>query len=142
MEAGVYVHFLQLHFLFNIKDFQAVSVLQSIHPGEYHVTIVSPDTFTTFTPLLPCKSVAIFTRTLPEEFSPSAAAVGTVSVRSLVESLRKIIARLHGQLINGRAVDLVMSDRLLEVETMSATGEHRNFYLPCGCYHRLNTPMI
>ncbi|KAF8264227.1 mitochondrial NADH dehydrogenase [Lactarius quietus] len=90
----------------------AVSVLQSIHPGDYHVTIVSPDTFTTFTPLLP------------------SAAVGTVSVRSLVESLRKIIARLHGQLINGRAVDLVMSERLLEVETMSVTGEHRNIYLP------------
>jgi len=90
----------------------AVSVLQTIHPGDYHVTIVSPDTFTTFTPLLP------------------SAAVGTVSVRSLIESLRKIIARLHGQLINGRAVDIVMSDRLLEVETMSATGEHRNIYLP------------
>ncbi|KAI0273414.1 mitochondrial NADH dehydrogenase [Gloeopeniophorella convolvens] len=90
----------------------AVSVLQTIHPAEYHVTVVSPDTFTTFTPLLP------------------SAAVGTVSVRSLVESLRKIIARLHGQLINGRAVDLVMSERLLEVETISVTGEHRNIYLP------------
>lgn len=90
----------------------AVSVLQTIHPDDYHVTIVSPDTFTTFTPLLP------------------SAAVGTVSVRSLVESLRKIIARLHGQLVNGRAVDLVMSERLLEVETVSATGEHRNIYIP------------
>jgi NADH dehydrogenase len=90
----------------------AVSVLNTIHPGDYHVTIVSPDTFTTFTPLLP------------------SAAVGTVSVRSLVESLRKLIARLHGQLINGRAVDLVMSERLLEVETVSSTGEHRNIYLP------------
>ncbi|KAH9079607.1 mitochondrial NADH dehydrogenase [Lactarius deliciosus] len=90
----------------------AVGVLQTIHPGDYHVTIVSPDTFTTFTPLLP------------------SAAVGTVSVRSLIESLRKVIARLHGQLINGRAVDIVMSDRLLEVETVCATGEHRNIYLP------------
>lgn len=62
----------------------------------------------------------------------SAAAVGTVAVRSLVESLRKIIARLHGQLINGRAVDLVMSDRLLEVETVSVSGEIRNIYVPCG----------
>ncbi len=61
-----------------------------------------------------------------------AAAVGTVAVRSLVESLRKIIARLHGQLINGRAVDLVMSDRLLEVETVSVSGEIRNIYVPCG----------
>ena len=61
----------------------------------------------------------------------SAAAVGTVTVRSLVESLRKIIARLHGQLIKGRAVDLVMSDRLLEVETDSINGETRNIYVPC-----------
>jgi hypothetical protein len=118
-----------------------VSVLQTIHPGDYHVTVVSADTFTTFTPLLPCKSVAILRYAHPEGFAAPAAAVGTVSVRSLVESLRKIIARLHGQLINGRAVDLVMSDRLLEVETVSATGEHRNIYLPCG-YCRLNTSMI
>ncbi|KAI0306399.1 hypothetical protein B0F90DRAFT_1689582 [Multifurca ochricompacta] len=90
----------------------AVSALQAIHPGDYHVTVVSPDTFTTFTPLLP------------------SAAVGTVSVRSLVESLRKIIARLHGQLINGRAVDLVMTDRLLEIETVSTSGERHNLYLP------------
>ncbi|KAH9966845.1 mitochondrial NADH dehydrogenase [Russula dissimulans] len=90
----------------------AVSVLQTIHSGDYHVTVVSPDTFTTFTPLLP------------------SAAVGTVSVRSLVESIRKIIARVHGQLINGRAVDLVMSERLLEVETVSVDGERRNIYVP------------
>lgn len=137
--AGVYVH-LSFSPSFLTSKFQAVSVLQTIHPGDYHVTIVSPDTFTTFTPLLPCKSVAIFPCALPEDFTASAAAVGTVSVRSLVESLRKIIARLHGQLINGRAVDLVMSDRLLEVETVTSTGEHRNIYLPCGfyipCIHR------
>ncbi|KAI9458282.1 mitochondrial NADH dehydrogenase [Russula earlei] len=90
----------------------AVSVVNSIHPSDYHVTVVSPDTFTTFTPLLP------------------SAAVGTVTVRSLVESLRKIIARVHGQLINGRAVDLVMSERLLEVETVSVDGETRNIYVP------------
>ena len=62
-----------------------------------------------------------------------AAAVGTVTVRSLVESLRKIIARLHGQLIKGQAVDIVMSDRLLEVETASVNGETRNIYVPCVC---------
>ena len=74
---------------------------------------------------------------LPEKDTPlliayasSAAAVGTVSVRSLVESLRKVIARLHGQLIHGRAVDIVMSERLIEVETESVSGEARNIYLP------------
>lgn len=69
----------------------------------------------------------------PDAFS--AAAVGTVSVRSLIESLRKIVARLHGQLIHGRAVDLVMSDRLLEVETVSVDGETRNIYVPCDRYY-------
>ncbi len=138
----MYVLFFSTPLSFKIRYCQAVSVLQTIHPGDYHVTIVSPDTFTTFTPLLPCESVAILRCALPEDFAASAAAVGTVSVRSLVESLRKIIARLHGQLIHGRAVDIVMSERLLEVETMSATGEHRNIYLPCGCYRRLNITMI
>ena len=118
-----------------------MSVLQTIRPCDYHVTVVSPDTFTTFTPLLPCKSVVIPDVCSRSKFAASAAAVGTVSVRSLIESLRKIIARLHGQLINGRAVDIVMSDRLLEVETMSATGEHRNIYLPYDRYHCLNYPM-
>jgi hypothetical protein len=59
-----------------------------------------------------------------------AAAVGTVQVRSLVEPLRKLIARLRGHFIYGKAVDLVMSDRLLEVETMSPDGKGRRIYLP------------
>ena len=33
---------------------QAVGVLDKLNPGDYHVTIVSPETYTTFTPLLPC----------------------------------------------------------------------------------------
>lgn len=41
--------------LADINFHQSVATLQSLVPGEYHVTIVSPDTFTTFTPLLPCK---------------------------------------------------------------------------------------
>ena len=103
------------------------------------MTIVSLDTYTTFTPLLPCESAARV------KYTPFlialvpfllAAAVGTVGVRSLIESLRKIIARLHGQFIHGRAVDLVMSERLLEVETVSVDGETRNIYVPCGRYYR------
>jgi hypothetical protein len=119
--------------------------LKSINPGDYHVTIVSPDTFMTFTPLLPCESAASQEYTVPDRSGAfSAAAVGTVSVRSLIESLRKIIARLHGQLIHGRAVDLVMSERLLEVETVAVDGETRNIYLPCGShrferFHKLNS---
>ncbi|KAI0312376.1 nucleotide-binding domain-containing protein, partial [Amylostereum chailletii] len=90
----------------------AVSVIKNLNVGEYHVTVVSPETFNTFTPLLP------------------SAAVGTVSIRSLIEPIRKIIARVHGQLITARAVDLVMSERLLEVETVDAHGEKHNLYVP------------
>ncbi|KAF8077742.1 hypothetical protein FPV67DRAFT_1662541 [Lyophyllum atratum] len=87
-------------------------VLQTLHPGDYHVTVISPETFTTFTPLLP------------------SAAVGTVQLRSLIEPIRKIIARLRGHYLQGKAVNLVMSERLLEVEGVG--GSH--FYIP---YDRL-----
>ncbi|PCH37785.1 mitochondrial NADH dehydrogenase [Wolfiporia cocos MD-104 SS10] len=90
----------------------AVGVLNTLRPGDYHVTVVSPETFTTFTPLLP------------------SAAVGTVQVRSLVEPLRKIIARLRGHLLQARAVDLVMSERLLEVETTRDDGTKERIYVP------------
>ncbi|KZP21177.1 nucleotide-binding domain-containing protein [Athelia psychrophila] len=90
----------------------AVGILQTLNPGDYHVTVVSTDTFTTFTPLLP------------------SAAVGTVQIRSLIEPLRKVIARLHGHFVNGRAIDLAMSDRLVEVETIGTSGEKSHVYLP------------
>jgi len=60
----------------------------------------------------------------------AAAAVGTVSVRSLIEPIRKIVARVRGHFVLGKAVDLVMSERLLEVETMNSDGSKNNFYIP------------
>ncbi|KAJ7087750.1 mitochondrial NADH dehydrogenase [Mycena epipterygia] len=75
----------------------AIATLQALYSGDYHITVVSSETFTTFTPLLP------------------SAAVGTVQVRSLIEPIRKIIARLRGHFVQGKAVDLVMSERLLEL---------------------------
>ncbi|KZS88379.1 nucleotide-binding domain-containing protein [Sistotremastrum niveocremeum HHB9708] len=90
----------------------AVGLIQTLHSNDYHVTVVSPETFTTFTPLLP------------------SAAVGTVQVRSLMESLRKVIARVHGHLITGKAVDLVMSERLLEVETFEGNAPPKRIYVP------------
>lgn len=59
-----------------------------------------------------------------------AAAVGTVQVRSLIEPLRKIIARLRGHYICGKALDLVMGERLLEVETTGPDGQKHNIYVP------------
>ena len=52
-------------------------------------------------------------------------------MRSLIEPLRKIVARLRGHLINARAVDLVMSERLLEVETIAPGGQKgEHMYIP------------
>jgi NADH dehydrogenase len=90
----------------------AIGILRTLNPGDYHVTLVAPETFSTFTPLLP------------------SAAVGTVQVRSLVEPLRKIIARVHGHFINGYAVDLVMGEQLLEVESVHTDGSKKRLYIP------------
>ena len=59
-----------------------------------------------------------------------AAAVGTVQLRSLIEPIRKLIARLHGQFVKGNAVDLVMKERLLEVESYAPDGSKSNYYIP------------
>lgn len=37
-----------------ISGTQAMGIIQNLNPADYHVTVVSADTFTTFTPLLPC----------------------------------------------------------------------------------------
>lgn len=91
----------------------AVGVLKNLNPGDYHITVISPDTFNTFTPLLP------------------SAAVGTVSIRSLIEPMRKVIARLRGHFVSAKAVDLVMSERLVEVETWCPKGHtQQRMYIP------------
>ena len=105
-----------------------MGVLQRLRPGDYHVTVISSETFTTFTPLLPCMDCA----TLAQMFDADtliAAAVGTVQVRSLIEPIRKIIARLRGHFVHGKATDIVMRDRLLEVE-ITADGRREHIYVP------------
>ena len=106
-----------------------MGVLQSLSPGDYHVTVVSTDTYTIFTPLLPCQKSLISYQTNNLHL-PLAAAVGTVSVRSLVEPIRKFLARLRGHFVQGKAVDIVMSERLLEVESNTSNGDKANFYIP------------
>ncbi|KAI9637628.1 putative 64 kDa mitochondrial NADH dehydrogenase [Dioszegia hungarica] len=83
----------------------AVAVIQSLPVDTYNVTVISPQTYFTFTPLLP------------------SACVGTVESRSLVEPLRKIVARVRGHFLLGSAVDIDMGERLLEVEVPHDQGE-------------------
>lgn len=57
-----------------------------------------------------------------------------MSVRSLIEPIRKILARLRGHFVQGKAVDLVMSERLVEIEAVMADGSHSSIYLPWVMY--------
>ena len=112
-----------------MTDPQAIGILKTLQPGDYHVTVVSPDTYNTFTPLLPC-TCASGLNALSYSYLSIAAAVGTVQVRSLMEPLRKLIARVRGHFVQGYAVDLVMGENLLEVQTKTVDGTTRNIYLP------------
>lgn len=47
-----------------------------------------------------------------------------------MEPLRKLIARVRGHFVQGYAVDLVMGENLLEVQTKTVNGTTRNIYLP------------
>lgn len=89
----------------------AVSLLSKLEPGKYNVTLVSPNNFYLFTPLLP------------------SATVGTVEPRSLIEPLRKLLNRHRGHYVQGKAVDVEFgslknpaeggAERLLEVQLVS-----------------------
>ncbi|ADV23606.1 NADH dehydrogenase [Cryptococcus gattii Ru294] len=83
----------------------AVSLIQSLPAHAYNVTLISPQTYFAFTPLLP------------------SACVGTVEPRSLVEPLRKLVARVRGHYLMGAAVDLDMTERLVEVEVPKEDGQ-------------------
>ncbi|BGP37014.1 hypothetical protein JCM10450v2_000924 [Rhodotorula kratochvilovae] len=87
----------------------SVGILKNLDPDLWHVTVVAPENYFLFHPLLP------------------SATVGTIEVRSLVEPLRKIIARVSGHFLYGRAVDVDFSERLLEV---ACPGGEENFYVP------------
>ncbi|WVQ72061.1 hypothetical protein IAR50_001605 [Cryptococcus sp. DSM 104548] len=89
----------------------AVALIQSLPAHAYNVTLISPQTYFSFTPLLP------------------SACVGTVEPRSLVEPLRKLIARVRGHYLMGSAVDLDMAERLVEVEVRGDEGKP-----PSRCY--------
>ncbi|KAH8925094.1 nucleotide-binding domain-containing protein [Atractiella rhizophila] len=99
----------------------AVSTLNHLDTQSYNVTVIAPEKYNLFTPLLP------------------SAAVGTLEPRSLVEPLRKIISRLHGHYLQARAVDILPEERLIEVVVPSGArvrGENghdkdlTHFYVP------------
>ncbi|KAH0844397.1 hypothetical protein AYO21_00866 [Fonsecaea monophora] len=90
----------------------SVAMLKELHPGDYHVTVVSPDNYFLFTPMLP------------------SATVGTLELRSLVEPVRRIVNRLRGHFLRAEAVDVDFAERLVEVAQVDADGNRQHFYLP------------
>lgn len=90
----------------------SVSLLKTLNPGEYRVTLVSPNNYFLFTPLLP------------------SAAVGTLGLRSLVEPIRVVVARALGNFLKAEAVDVDFDEKLVEVAQTGPKGESRHFYVP------------
>ncbi len=90
----------------------SVAILKTLNPDDYHVTVVSPVNYFLFTPMLP------------------SATVGTLELRSLVEPIRRIVSRAKGHFLMAEAVDVELSEKLLEVTQTNAQGEDRRFYLP------------
>ncbi|KAL9135058.1 MAG: hypothetical protein Q9175_003755 [Cornicularia normoerica] len=90
----------------------SVAILKTLHPEDYHITVVSPVNYFLFTPMLP------------------SATVGTLELRSLVEPIRRIVSRAKGHFLKAEAVDVELSEKLLEVSQTNAQGEECHFYLP------------
>ena len=90
----------------------SVALLKTLNPGDYHVTVVSPENYFLFTPMLP------------------SATVGTLGLRSLVEPIRLIVQRVRGHFLRAEAVDVDFSEKLVEVSQVDCNGKTQSFYLP------------
>ncbi|KAF8940083.1 hypothetical protein BGZ58_007770 [Dissophora ornata] len=78
----------------------AVSVINQLDPRKFHVTVVSPT-----------------------------ATVGTLELRSLIEPIRRLLSRLGGYYVEGRAEDVDFESQLVEVSGINGS-EGRRFYVP------------
>ncbi|KAF9175599.1 hypothetical protein BGX21_003209 [Mortierella sp. AD011] len=89
----------------------AVSVINQLDHKKFHVTVVSPTNYFLFTPLLP------------------SATVGTLELRSLIEPVRRLLAKLGGYYLEARAEDIDFENQLVEVSGVNKS-EGRKFYVP------------
>ncbi|KAH3671196.1 hypothetical protein WICMUC_004713 [Wickerhamomyces mucosus] len=91
----------------------SVALLKSLHQGDYDVTVISPTNYFLFTPLLP------------------SAATGTLEVKTLTESIRKIVTYLSGHYLEAYADKVEFDERLVKVHQVDqVTGEKKEFYVP------------
>lgn len=91
----------------------SVGLLKNLRNGDYDVTVISPQNYFLFTPLLP------------------SAATGTLSVKSLMASIRKIVTSVSGHYLEARAEKIEFEDKLVKVsQVLPHNGESRSFYVP------------
>lgn len=91
----------------------SVGLLKSLKRGDYDVTVVSPQNYFLFTPLLP------------------SAATGTLEVKSLMASIRKIVNDVSGHYLEAKAEKVEFASNLVKVSQVNPqTGEKRCFYIP------------
>ncbi|KAG2228211.1 hypothetical protein INT45_011003 [Circinella minor] len=97
----------------------AVSVLRNLDKDKFNVTIISPNNYFLFTPLLP------------------SVCVGTNEPRSLLEPIRKIAARVRGHFLEAQAIDVDIENKMIEVKSMrlmandnETEGKAEHFYVP------------
>ncbi|EEY22232.1 external NADH-ubiquinone oxidoreductase [Verticillium alfalfae VaMs.102] len=89
-----------------------VAMLKALHPDDYHVTVISPKNYFLFTPMLP------------------SATVGTLELRSLVEPIRRVLARVNGHFVRAKAENVEFSHKLVEVSQEDKQGNVTRFYVP------------
>lgn len=87
----------------------AVSILSQLDKDDYDVTVISPTNYFLFTPMLPC------------------AAVGTLEVKSLMESIRSLVNSVNGHYLQASAESIVFSDKLIKVKNLET---NEDFYVP------------
>ncbi|KAG0670820.1 hypothetical protein C6P43_002837 [Kluyveromyces marxianus] len=91
----------------------SVGLLKNLTPGDYDVTVVSPQNYFLFTPLLP------------------SAATGTLEVKSLMASIRKIVKDVDGHYLEAYAEKIEFDHNLVKVSQFNTkTGVKECFYVP------------
>lgn len=87
----------------------SVSLLNQLNPDDYDVTVISPTNYFLFTPMLP------------------SAAVGTLDIKTLMESIRTLINKVNGHYLNATAEKIDYNNKLIKVKD---TKSNSYFYVP------------
>lgn len=86
-----------------------VSLLNQLDGNDYDVTVISPTNYFLFTPMLPC------------------AAVGTLDIKTLMESIRSLINKVNGHYLQATAEKVEFTEKLVKVKDIKS---NKYFYVP------------